>query len=87
MTERSKSGTQRLTFELTGARRQDAFARLAKMYRVPPTGPWWHAAEGPLDRRVRLARWWQRARRPAAALAKQCLASAVRAERVDDGDE
>ena len=30
---------QRLTFELTGAPRQGGLARLAKMYRVPPTGP------------------------------------------------
>jgi len=57
------------------------------MYRVPPDGPRWHAAAGPLDRRVRLARWWQRARRRATALAWQGFASAVRAERVDDGDE
>ena len=78
---------RRLTFEVSGPQRHDARARLAKMYRVRPTGPWWHAAVGPLDRGVRLARSWQRARRPAATLAKQCLASAVRAERVDDGDE
>ena len=28
-----------LTLELTGAARQGGLARLAKMYRVPPTGP------------------------------------------------
>ena len=42
-----------LTFEVTGRRRHDARARLAKMYRVPPTGPWWRAVGSPVDRRVR----------------------------------
>ena len=43
---------RRLTFEVTGARRQDALARLAKMYRVPPTGPRWLAVARPVDRGV-----------------------------------
>ena len=42
-----------LTFELTGARRQDALARLAKMYRVPPTGPRRPAVARPVERVVR----------------------------------
>ena len=42
-----------LTFELTGPRRQDALARLAKMYPVPPTGPRWPAVAGPVERGVR----------------------------------
>ncbi len=42
-----------LTFELRGRRRQDARARLAKMYRVPPAGPWWPAVGAPLERGVR----------------------------------
>ena len=42
-----------LTFEVSGRRRQDARARLATMYRVPPTGPWWPAGGAPLDRGVR----------------------------------
>ena len=41
------------TFEVTGPLRQDGLARLAKMYRVPPTGPSWPAVVGPVDRRVR----------------------------------
>ena len=43
----------RLTFELTGARRQDALARLVKMYLVPPTGPRWPAVARPVERGVR----------------------------------
>ena len=42
-----------LTFELTGARRRDALARLAKMYSVPPTGPRWPAVARPVERGVR----------------------------------
>ena len=42
-----------LTFEVTGARRQDALAGLAKLYRLPPTGPWWLAVARPVDRVVR----------------------------------
>lgn len=42
-----------LTFELTGPERRGSLARLAKMYRVPPTGPSWPAAEGPVERGVR----------------------------------
>ena len=42
-----------LTFEVTGARRQDALARLAKMYSVPPTGPRWPAVARPVDRGAR----------------------------------
>jgi hypothetical protein len=45
-----------LTFEVRRRRRHDARARLAKMYRVPPTGPWWHAVGARLDRVVR-RRW------------------------------
>ena len=58
-----------LTFELSGRQRQDASARTAKMYRVPPAGRWWPAAGAPLERGVRpqfaalyesiLARWEQ----------------------------
>ena len=39
--------------EVTGALRQDGLARLAKMYRVPPTGPSWPAVASPVDRLVR----------------------------------
>ena len=42
-----------LTFELTGRQRDDASARLAKMYRVPPAGRWWHAVGAPVERGVR----------------------------------
>jgi hypothetical protein len=42
-----------LTFELRGRQRWDARARTAKMYRVPPTGPWWPAAGAPFERVVR----------------------------------
>ena len=38
--------------ELTGPMRQDGLARLAKMHRVPPTGPSWPAVAGPVERRV-----------------------------------
>lgn len=57
--ERSKSmRTQRiclrgLTFELTGALRQGGLARLAKMYRVPPSGPRRPAVARPVERVVR----------------------------------
>ena len=44
---------RRLTFELTGLRRQDALARTVKMYRVPPAGPRWPAVAGPVERVVR----------------------------------
>ena len=43
----------RLTFEVRRGRRRDARARLAKMYSVPPTGPWWPAVGPRLDRGVR----------------------------------
>jgi hypothetical protein len=42
-----------LTFELRGRQRRDARARLAKMYRVPPTGPAWPAVGAPFERGVR----------------------------------
>ncbi len=48
-----KVGLCCLTFELTGRRRRDASARLAKMYRVPPAGRWWHAVGAPVERGVR----------------------------------
>ena len=51
--ERYRPELRRLTFELTGPQRQDALARLAKMYRVPPTGPRWPAVAGPVERGVR----------------------------------
>ncbi len=51
--ESRPSFSQTLTFELSGRQRQDARARLAKMYRVPPTGPWWPAVGAPLERGVR----------------------------------
>ena len=44
---------RRLTFELSGRRRQDARARPVKMYRVPPAGRWWSAVGAPLERGVR----------------------------------
>ena len=47
-----------LTFELSWHRRWDARARLAKMYRVPPTGPAWPAVGAQLERGVRLH--WRR---------------------------
>lgn len=46
----------RLTFELSGRRRQDARPGLAKMYRVPPDRAWWPAVGAPLERGVR-PRW------------------------------
>jgi hypothetical protein len=52
MAERILAGLCCLTFELSGRQRQDARARLAKMYRVPPTGPWWPAVGAPLERGV-----------------------------------
>ena len=42
-----------LTFELSGRQRQDASARAAKMYSVPPAGRWWPAVGAPLERGVR----------------------------------
>ena len=45
-----------LTFELTGALRGDALARLAKMYSVPLTGPRWPAVARPVERGVRRRR-------------------------------
>ena len=44
---------RRLTFELTGRRRQDAKPGLAKMYRVPPSRAWWPAVGAPVERGVR----------------------------------
>ncbi len=43
----------RLTFELSGRRRQGARPGLAKMYRVPPDRAWWPAVGAPLERGVR----------------------------------
>jgi len=43
----------RITFELSGRRRQDARPGLAKMYRVPPDRAWWPAVGAPLERGVR----------------------------------
>ena len=43
----------RLTFELSGRRRQDARPGLAKMYCVPPDRAWWPAVGAPLERGVR----------------------------------
>jgi hypothetical protein len=51
--ERGNAATGRLTFELSGRRRQDASARTVKMYRVPPAGRWWPAVGAPLERGVR----------------------------------
>ena len=42
-----------LTFELTGARRQDALARTERMYRVPQSGPRGPAVARPVERGVR----------------------------------
>ena len=42
-----------LTFELSRHQRCDARARVAKMYRVPPAGPAWHAVGARLERGVR----------------------------------
>ena len=50
--------SQRLTFEVTGRRRQDALARTGKMYRVPRAGPRWPAVGAPVDRRVRPGPRW-----------------------------
>ena len=41
------------TFELRRHQRCDARARMAKMYRVPPAGPAWHAVGARLERGVR----------------------------------
>ncbi len=41
------------TFELSWHRRWDARARLARMYRVPPTWPAWPAVGAQLERGVR----------------------------------
>ena len=46
-------GMRGLTFELSGRQRQDARARVAKMYCVPLAGPWWHAVGAPLEQVVR----------------------------------
>ncbi len=46
-------GLCRLTFELSGRRRQDARPGLVKMYRVPPDRAWWPAVGAPLERGVR----------------------------------
>ena len=43
-----------LTFELSRHQRWDARARLAKMYRVPSSGPAWPAVGARLERGVRL---------------------------------
>ncbi len=43
----------RLTFELSWHQRWDARARLARMYRVPPTWPAWPAVGAQLERGVR----------------------------------
>ena len=45
--------SQRLTFEVTGRRRQDAKPGPVKMYRVPPARAWWPAVGAPVDRVVR----------------------------------
>ena len=50
----TKRRLRRLTFELSGRRRQDARPGLAKMYRVPPDRAWWPAVGAPLERGVRL---------------------------------
>ena len=42
----------RLTLELNGPPRQAGLARLAKMYKVPRTGPSLPAVEGPFERKV-----------------------------------
>ena len=44
---------RRLTFELSGRRRQDARPGLAKMYRVPQDRAWRPAVGAPLERGVR----------------------------------
>ena len=46
-------GLRGLTFEISGRQRHDASARMAKMYRVPPAGRWWHAVGAPLEQVVR----------------------------------
>ena len=43
----------RLTFELSGRRRQDARPGPVKMYGVPPARAWWPAVGAPLERGVR----------------------------------
>ena len=50
---RVDGGLCRLTFELSGRRRQDARPGLVKMYRVPPDRAWWPAVGAPLERGVR----------------------------------
>ena len=49
----SALGMRGLTFELRRHQRCDARARMAKMYRVPPAGPAWHAVGARLERGVR----------------------------------
>jgi hypothetical protein len=44
---------RRLTFELSGRRRQDARPGAVKMYGVPPARAWWPAVGAPLERGVR----------------------------------
>jgi len=51
----------RLTFELSGRRRQDARPGLAKMYRVPPDRAWWPAVVAPVERRVGRSRYAEKA--------------------------
>jgi hypothetical protein len=49
-------GLRRLTFELSGRRRQDARPGPVKMYGVPPARAWWPAVGAPLERGVRQQR-------------------------------
>ena len=51
--DRRRSCLRGLTFELSRHQRCDARARVAKMYRVPPAGPAWHAVGARLERGVR----------------------------------
>ena len=51
--ELSRWFSRGLTFELSRHQRCDARARMAKMYRVPPAGPTWHAVGARLERGVR----------------------------------
>ena len=53
MVTRNNWAFRGLTFELSRHQRCDARARVAKMYRVPPTGPAWHAVGSQLERKVR----------------------------------
>ena len=57
---RIEFGKAKVTFELSGRRRQATRPRLAKMYRVPPDRAWWPAVGSPPEKWVRPHSAWHR---------------------------